>query len=271
MLETEGVKAPMLISLPLRNNYRRFCIMKTGRRFQLTGSFLLFVFLISLAIVQSSAAEVVDEFDSPALDEELWEIKVAGKASFEISDGALEMSSPAVESGIILYYPVNVEDVDITFEVKLDSSRMGENLTVGFISEPLEPQINTEINNNLEATFYFVAGNWYVKQDPVVIGEKPPNPGIEGPYDLGWNTVTIDSSESKGKITFFLNGEEVGEVDKNKDVKTRYLYITCDPYISHYTGETSIEYIKISGPGAPMAAEPMGKLASTWGGMKREA
>jgi hypothetical protein len=220
--------------------------------------------------MQSLAAEVVDEFNSPKLGEDLWEIKVAGKGSFEISNGILEISSPAVDSGAILYYPTNVEDVDITFEVKLDASTIGENLTVGFIAEPLEPQINTEINNNLEATFYFVAANWYIKQDPVVIGQKPPNPGIEGPYEKEWNIVKIDSSESESKITFFLNGEEAGEVDKNKDVKTRYFYISCDPYTSHYTGETSIDYIKISGPGAPKAVESTGKLTTTWGGMKRE-
>jgi len=109
--------------------------MKGIKGFQLTG----IVFLISLTIVYSLAAEVVDEFDSPELNEELWEIKLAGKASFEISDGILKISSPAVESGAILYYPTNVEDVDITFEVKLDASAMGENLTVGFIAEPLEP------------------------------------------------------------------------------------------------------------------------------------
>ena len=114
--------------------------------------------------------------------------------------------------------------------------------------------------------------NWYIKQDPVVIGEKPPNPpDLQGPYDPGWNTVRIDSSESKGKITFFLNGEEVGEVDKNPDVESRYFYITCDPYTSHYSGEVAVEYVKFSGPGAPnLAVEPMDKLSTTWGRMKKD-
>ncbi|MFC1717487.1 hypothetical protein ACFL6S_27750 [Candidatus Poribacteria bacterium] len=240
------------------------------RIFQWTGSFLLFVFLVSLANVQSLGAEAIDEFDLPKLNEELWEMMTVGNASSKIEDGILTMTSPGVDSGAMVYYPVDVENVDITFEVKLDTSGLVDNITVGFIAELMEPQVNTDINNHWEANFFFVPANWYIKQDPVVIGQKPPNPaGMEGPFDPGWNVVKIDCSESKGKITFFLNDEEVGEVDKNPDVKSRYFYVTCDPYTSHYSGEVAIEYIKMSGPGAPnLAVEPTGKLATTWAKMK---
>ena len=98
------------------------------------------------------------------------------------------------------------------------------------------------------------------------IGEKPPNPGIEGPFDPGWNVVTLEYSDSKSKITFYLNGEEVGEVDKNQDVKSRYLYITPDPYTSHYAGTIAIEYVELTGP--TLQVEPLGKFASTWGEIK---
>ncbi len=244
-------------------------MMKRINVFQLAGlSLALFIFL---AIGQSSIAIIVDEFDAPKLDEKLWQMEAVGKASFEIEDGILVMSSPTVDSGIMLYSPVNFEDVDVTFEVKLETSGLVDNITVGFIAEVMEPQINTDINNHWEANFFFVPANWYIKQDPVVIGEKPPNPpDLLGPFDIGWNTVKIDSSETRGKITFFLNGEEVGEVDKNPDVEERYFYITSDPYTSHYTGDVLIEYIKISGPGAILlAVEPVDKLAATWGDIKR--
>lgn len=230
-------------------------------------SSLLSIFCVFPISVQVSMAEVVEEFDLPRLNEELWDMQIVGDAEFEISDGILTMTSPSVDSGAMVYYPVNVEDVDITFEVKLDTSGVVDNITVGFIADLMEPQINTDINNHWEANFFFVPANWYIKQDPVVIGEKPPNPPeLQGPYDLGWNVVKIDSSESKSTITFFLNGEEVGEVEKNQEVQSRYFYITCDPYTSHYTGAVAIDYIKIGGPGAPtLAVQPTGKLATTWG------
>jgi len=227
---------------------------------------LLSILLILLIAVQDSVAEAVDEFDLPGLNEELWDMQIVGDAEFEISDGILTMMSPSIDSGAMVYYPVNVEDVDITFEVNLDTSGVVDNITVGFIADLMEPQINTDINNHWEANFFFVPANWYIKQDPVVIGEKPPNPpDLQGPYDPEWNVVKIDSSESKSTITFFLNGKEVGEVEKNQDVQSRYFYITCDPYTSHYTGEVAIDYIKIGGPGAPtLAVQPTGKLTTTW-------
>jgi len=231
--------------------------------------FVLLMSIVPLVTTQSLMADAIDEFDLPKLNEELWDMMVVGNASYEINDGILTMISPGVDSGAMVYYPMDVDDVDITFEVKLDTSEVVDNITIGFIAELMEPQINTDINNHWEANFFFVPANWYVKQDPVVIGQKPPNPGIEGPFDPGWNTVRIESSETKGKITFFLNGDEVGEVDKNPDVESRYFYVTCDPYTSHYSGVVDIEYIKMTGPGAPtLAVKPVGKLATTWGQVK---
>ena len=242
--------------------------MRREKKFRLAG----LAFFTLLVLVQLSIADIVDEFNSPKLDENIWDMKAVGNASFEIDDGILIMTSPNVDSGIMLYCPINFEDVDVTFEVKLETSGLVDNITVGFIAEVMEPQINTDINNHWEANFFFVPANWYIKQDPVVIGEKPPNPPeLQGPFDIGWNTVKIDSSESKGTITFFLNGEEVGQVDKNPDVVGRYFYVTCDPYTTHYTGEVSIDYIKFGGPGAlALVVEPAGKLVDTWGSVKRK-
>ena len=243
--------------------------MKGRIKFGLVGSMALFMFLFSLTIVQLSMAETIDQFDVPTLNEDLWEMKLEGDATFEINDGVLTMTSPGVDSGAILYYAEDVESVDISFEVELDTSGVVDNITIGFIADIMEPQVNTDINNQWEASFFFLPGNWYLKQDPVTIGTKPPNPGIEGPYDPGVNTVKIDCSESKGKITFYLNGKEVGEVDKNPDVKSRYFHITCDPYTTHYSGEVAIESIKFDGTGAPsLVVQPVDKLTTTWGNIK---
>ena len=235
---------------------------------------LLLLFCLTNMIFGSSQvqADFIDDFDSPNLDKKVWDLKTAGKASHEIKGGTLKIESPAVDSGAMLYHPSNLQDVDITFEVKVNVSELGDNISLGFIADLLEPQINTEINNNLESTFYFVPDKWYIKQDPVVLGEKPPNPpGMEGQYEKGdWNVVQIDFSKSKGKITFHINGKEAGQVDRNKDVKERYFYLTPDPYTSHYTGGCEIDYIKISGPGAAgLAVEPEGKITSIWGQIKR--
>lgn len=244
--------------------------MVRRRDFSLVLGLLLSTLILLLATAISLMAEAIEEFDLPKLDEELWEMKLEGDASFEIEDGILTMISPGVDSGAMLYYPVNVDDLDITFEVDLDTSGLVDNITVGFVAELMEPQINTDINNQWEANFFFVPANWYIKQDPVVIGEKPPNPPeLQGPFDPGWNTVKIESSASKGAIKFFLNGKEVGEVDKNPDVESRYFYITCDPYTTHYSGEVAIESVIFGGTGAPnLAVNPAGKLAATWGAMK---
>ena len=232
---------------------------------------LLFCLMSLFFLSNRVSADFIDDFNSPELDKKVWDLQTAGKASYEIKGGTLNIESPAVESGAMLYHPRNIQDEDITFEIKVNVSELGDNISMGFIADLLEPQINDVINNNLEATFYFVPANWYIKQDPVVIGEKPPNPpGMEGQYNVGdWNVVQIDLSKSKGKITFYINGKEAGQVDRNKDVKERYFYLTPDPYTSHYTGGCEIDYIKISGPGAAsLSVEPERKIASIWGQIK---
>lgn len=232
---------------------------------------LLSVFCL-VGSVNPLMAEVIDEFDNPKLNPKLWEMKQVGKASYTIKGGFLTMTSPAVDSGIMLYHPRNIEDMDITFEIKLDVSGVVNNITCGSIAKLMEPQLNTNINNNWEATFFFVPGKWYIKQDPVVIGQKPPNPaGLEGQYKPDWNIVEITYSESEGKVIFVINGKETGVVDKNPEVKERYFYISPDTYTSHYTGEVKIDYVKISGPGSQgLAVDPLGKLAMTWAVIKAQ-
>ena len=227
------------------------------------------VFVLSMAAL---AFEFVEDFSAPALNQKVWDIKTAGKASFQIEKGILTMEAPGVDSGIILYHPHNIQDVDITFEVKLDVSGLVENISLGFIQALLDPQINTEINNNLATTFYFIPDKWYIKQDPVIIGVKPPNPGIEGQYKKkDWNVVKLDYSHSKGKITLEIDGKEAGQVDVNQQGKERYFYLTCDPYTSHYTGGVTVDSIKISGPGAEaLTVEPRSKLTVTWADIKAQ-
>lgn len=224
-------------------------------------------FTVFLSFLQAAA---VEEFTSPQLDKKLWEMKSVEKASYEIKDGVLDMVSPSLESGIMLYFNRDIEELDITFEVKFDASGIVDNIVIGSIAQIMEPQLNDNINNNLEATLFFTPANCYIKQDPVVIGQKPPNPaGLETVYEKEWNVIEITFSEANNKVSFVVNGKELGEVDKNNDVKSRYFYVTPDPYASHYTGEMKVEYIKISGPGsAVLSVRQLDKLATTWAKIK---
>ena len=132
---------------------------------------LLFVFCTFLIAVQSSTAEVVEEFDLPRLNEELWDMQIVGDAEFEISDGILTMTSPSVDSGAMAYYPVNVEDVDITFEVKLDTSGVVDNITVGFIADLMEPQNGRHGRANSGSSAHRQANNHLGKREIPIYAE----------------------------------------------------------------------------------------------------
>ncbi|MEK7396267.1 MAG: hypothetical protein AAB116_04975, partial [Candidatus Poribacteria bacterium] len=63
---------------------------------------IIFFLIFCLLFANQLFAQVIDEFNNPNLDPKLWEMKKAGKASYEIKNGVLTMSSPSVESGIML-------------------------------------------------------------------------------------------------------------------------------------------------------------------------
>ena len=69
------------------------------------------------------------------------------------------------------------------------------------------------------------------------------------------------------KIAFSIDGEEVGELDR--EVAERYYMITPDPYTSHYTGTISIDSIRIAGMNV-QAVQPESRLAATWGSVKNQ-
>lgn len=232
---------------------------------------LSIVYLVLVAFLQPLWAAVIEEFERPTLNPNLWVMKQVGKASYTLKDGILTMTSPEVNSGIMLYFPRNINSVDITFELKLDISGVVDGIYCASIAQLMEPQLNTDINSNWLASFWVTATKWLIKQDPEILGKIPPNP-FEGPIDPKKAlTAEITYSESKRKVTVVLNGKEIGVVDKNKEVKERYFYISPDHYTSHYTGEVKIDSVKISGPGATelLAVDPLSKLATIWGEIKR--
>ena len=124
---------------------------------------IICIFVLYLLSSAALAGQIFDDFESPELRKDIWDIKVKGNAEFKIEDGILTLSSPEdAESGIILYYPVNLEDMDVTIEMKLDSSGVGNSIFIGFLAALLAPQTSTDINNNYQASFYFRPDNFLI-------------------------------------------------------------------------------------------------------------
>jgi len=242
--------------------------MKTNIFYPIVGFLVVVCFVM---LLNPSIADVVDEFNTTKLDSKLWEMKQVGKSSYTIEKGILTMESPAVESGIILYHPRNIENMDITFEIKIDTSVIAISIPFGSIGKIMEPQVNTEINNHWLAMLLLLPdGTVNIKRDPDNVGKEIAPTVEQKQYEPGWNVFEITFSASEGKVTYFLDGKEIGEVEKNKDAKERYFFISPDIYTSHYTGDAIIDYIKISGPGsAGLSIDPLDKLASTWAKIKR--
>ena len=219
--------------------------MKPKDSYLVVGS--LFVACL-VAFLNPLVADVVDEFNSPELDPELWEIKEAGKAWYTIENGILTMTSPNVDDSIILYFPINIADAEINFEVKMDTSAMGEHIVMGGLAELMEPATNLEIGYNWLSLFLLVPGNAILKQDPDKPGVAFPPTDSEVPYQAGWSVFEIRFT--KDKTVFVLDGKEAGEVDKNKSLEERYFHLSPDDFTTHYSGEVKIDYIKISGSGS---------------------
>jgi len=226
--------------------------------------FIVFPFMFLSPLM----ADVMDGFDSPKLNPELWEIKVAGKASYTIDNGILTMTSPNVEGSIILYFPQNIADLEINFEVKMDTSTMGDHIVMGGIAKLMEPATNLEIGYNWLSLFLLVPGSATLKQDPDKPGQAFPPTDSEVPYQAGWRVFEIRFE--RDKTVFVIDGNEVGKVDKNKSLNERYFHISPDDFTTHYMGEVKIDYIKISGPGSVglLAVDSLGKLATSWAKMK---
>ena len=134
----------------------------------------------------------------------------------------------------------HIADLDITFEVAMDTSSMGDHIVMGGLAGLMEPAINTEIGWNWLSLFLLAPGNAILK---IEFGED--------------------------KTIFYIDDKEVGEVEKNKKLEERYFHLSPDDFTSHYSGEVAIEYIRISGPGADvLAVKPLDKLATTWAKVK---
>lgn len=220
----------------------------------LLGFTLVFYNLPSSAI----AAEYLEEFDSKNLDPKIWEIKSEGDASFSIEDGQLTMTSPGVPDGILLYWRgSDIEEEDFTVEIKASVAANTNNAgVIAFIKQDLPPTLNTTINAEWKNMFWCGTNTpgWYINDD------NWSSTGVNGPEFEGVWKAEIKSNE----IICYFNDEEVVTIDKIKE--DRFLCFGPDTYTSHYSGEMTIDWIRLSGNSVPaLAVEPAEKMSTTWG------
>ncbi len=229
--------------------------------------YLAVICLLSVAITspcwisQAIAAEYLEEFDTNNLDANLWEMKAEGDASYEIVDGQLIMTSPEDPDGILLYWRgSDIVEEDFTVEISATVAPNTENAgVIAFIKEDLPPTLNTTINSAWKLMFWCGANTsgWYINDDTWS------RTGAEGPEFEGvWKAEIIG-----GEISCYYNDEEVVVVDKIQE--DRFVCFGPDTYTSHYSGEMTIDWIRLSGPSVPATAvEPSEKLSTMWGAVK---
>jgi len=69
-------------------------------------------------------------------------------------------------------------------------------------------------------------------------------------------------------VTYFFDDEEMGVSDAVNP--SRYFHTTPDCYTSHYFGTLAVDYVEITGEKVtPSAVSSAGKLALTWGKVKK--
>lgn len=232
--------------------------MNSKRNAHLVITCLLSFSLASFCWIPAiTAATYREEFDSPTLDENLWEIMAEGNASYEIEDGQLTMTSPGVEDGILLYWRGgDISEEDFSIEIKATVAANTNNAgVIAFIRQDLPPTLNTTINAEWKTMFWCGTNTpgWYINDDDWV-HTNATGPEFEG----------IWKAEIKGdKIHCYFDGDEVVTIDKIPE--ERYLCFGPDTYTSHYSGEMTIDWIELSGSTVPAAAvEPAGKLPVMW-------
>jgi hypothetical protein len=230
----------------------------------------LFIFIFGVwgvfSVPLSSAGTFRDDFDSPSLNTDRWEIATAGKAKHFIEKGQLFLESPAVADGIILYFKQKLEG-DVTVECKMDPSNVdpGTLGAVGFTDGIFDPEPSPAFWVHWLAHFNFspTISNPYIDDYPGKGGFPKAGNEFNFPAESHvWKFVL-----KGGKMTYFFDGEEMGESDAVD--APRYFHNTPDCYTSHYLGTLAIDYVEIIGEKVkPSAVSSTGKLALMWGTVK---
>ena len=227
--------------------------------------FIFFVFGV-FNVPLSHAGTFRDDFDSPKLNTDVWEITKAGKGGHSIKDGQLLLESPGVPDGVILYFKQKLEG-DVTVECKMDPSNVdpGTLGCVGFTDGISDPEPSPDFWVHWLAHFNVgpTVSTPFADDHPGQNGFPKAGEQFNFPAEPHvWKFVL-----KGGKVTYFFDGNQMGESDA---VNTpRYFHATPDTYTSHYFGTLAVDYVEITGDNVkPSAVSPAGKLALTWGTVK---
>jgi len=258
---------------------------------------LLFVVCL-VGFLNPLVADVIDEFDSPELNPELWEMKEVGKASHTIKGGMLTMESPDVSSGSALYHPRNIADMEINFEVKLDTTNIGDHIVLGSIALFEEPQENLKIGFNWLALYLLVPGKAILKQDPDEPAEEAYFLNFNGNSwhagddfnspkmnDTAWHHVAVTFDPASGTIKSCVDGDcnehKTNDILVSKgegplwignarfvETNTDFSYNGAIDEVAIFNVALTEADIKDLMKGSIAAVSPAGKLATTWGSIK---
>ena len=221
-------------------------------------TFIICIFVLAIWTNPLIAGTIVEEFNSKNVNEDLWEVKSVGKASYEIKDGKIILSSPKPTDGIILYYKEEIKDEEIIFEVKTDPSGIVNSGYITFMKINTPPEVSNVYNPLRLAQFRLKSDNYRVRDENI-------QTVVDGNFGTGMHVFKVEVVENG--INFYFEGKLVAEKVK-KIAKTRFFAVSPDPYSDDYQGTISIEYVKISGPDI-MAVNGIGELACSWGEIKR--
>jgi len=252
-----SVKFPFLSITKIREY-----VMNSKRAALLFVVCLSTVISISLGWVSTAiSVEYLEEFNDSNLDPEVWEIKAEGDASYKIENGQLTLTSPDVADGILLYWRGSEIDVeDFSVEIKATVAQGTNNAAVAaFIKTDLPPIVNSTINPEWKTVIWCGSdnSNWYINNDDWKRSDA------EGPELEGIWKISVEGNN----ILCYFNGAEVTAFEKIQE--DRFLCFGPDTYTSHYSGEMTIDWIKMSGPSMPTAAvDPAKKLSTVWGSVK---
>lgn len=234
------------------------------------------IFLFAWIIVFHMASlafggELFDDFKLDKLAEDVWWIKKTGKATAEIKNGELILSSFAVADSIYLFYKEEIGRGElITAEVRINLKLNQDDGWLGFMRDfPGDSHLNTLINPLKDATMFFVRGGGGIVQPRGEDGQSAGDLSIKaGEFHI----FKIEVTDKEYRMS--IDGKEVHNGKRNDVQYTkRVFYITPDGFDSHYGQATYVvDWIRLNGPKIPqriLSFDASEKLPIAWGRIKQ--
>ena len=215
----------------------------------------------------SPAGTFRDDFDSPDLNTDVWEVTSAGAAKPFIEAGQLFLESSGVADGIILYFKQELEGDAVTIECEIDPSELDVATatlgTLGFTDEIADPEPSPDFWAHWLAHFNLspTGATPFVDDHPGQNGF--PKAGETIAFEAGPHVFKMEIRDKK--VKYYFDGDNVGESDSVEG--PRYFHISPDTYVSHYFGTVAVNYVEITADSVK-AVSSTGKLAVAWGYIK---